>query len=215
MMRPIDLLPPAYAEQRRQRRNVAIVVIAGLVVLVLLFVWWLMLGAQIADRRNELASIESRNAALEAEIAELQRFADLEAEVGAKEQALATVMQGDLAWPSILTEIAMVIPGEIWFENLSGSAGLAEGGQPAGTETAAIRVTEKPSVGRLLFTGHSLTMPGVSKWLIRLAGVRGFNAAWLNNAAEAEFEGVSVVDFDNTIELGTRALSRRFLGGSR
>ena len=121
--------------------------------------------------------------------------------------------RGDLAWPSILTEIAMVIPGEIWFETLSGSAGITEAAQPAGTEAAAVRVSERPAVGRLLFTGHSLTMPGVSKWLIRLAGVRGFNAVWLNNAAEAEFEGTSIVDFDNTIELGTRALSRRFLGG--
>ena len=213
MMRPIDLLPPAYAERRRQRRNLGIVVVIGLVVLGLLFVWWFMLGTQIAARRNELTSIEQRNASLQAEIDELQRFAALEQEVIAKEQALFSVMQGDLAWPSILTEIAMVIPGEIWFDQLSGSAGITEGAAPVGTETAAVRVSDRPTVGRLTFTGHSLTMPGVSKWLIRLAGVRGFNAVWLNNATEVDFEGVSVIDFDNTIELGTRALSRRFLGG--
>ena len=213
MMRPIDLLPPVYAERRRHRRNLGIVVVIGLVVLGLLFVWWFMLGTQIAARRNELTSIEQRNASLQAEIDELQRFAALEQEVIAKEQALNSVMQGDLAWPSILTEIAMVIPGEIWFENLTGSAGITEAAAPVGTETAAVRVSERATVGRLSFTGRSLTMPGVSKWLIRLAGVRGFNAVWLNNATEADFEGVSIIDFDNTIELGTRALSRRFLGG--
>jgi Tfp pilus assembly protein PilN len=214
MMRPIDLLPPAYAERRRQRRNLGIVVVIGLIVLGLLFVWWFMLGTQIAARRNELTSIEQRNASLQAEIDELQRFAALEQEVIAKEQALNSVMQGDLAWPSILTEIAMVIPGEIWFENLTGSAGITEGATPVGTETAAIRVADQETVGRILFRGNSLTMPGVSKWLIRLAGVRGFNAVWLNTATEADLGGVEVVGFENTIELGPRALSRRFSGGS-
>jgi Tfp pilus assembly protein PilN len=214
MMRPIDLLPPAYAERRRQRRNLGIVVVIGLIVLGLLFVWWFMLGTQIAARRNELTSIEQRNASLQAEIDELQRFAALEQEVIAKEEALFSVMQGDLAWPSILTEIAMVIPGEIWFDQLSGSAGITEGATPVGTETAAVRVSERQTVGRLQFQGNSLTMNGVSKWLIRLAGVRGFNAVWLNSATEGDLETATVVSFDNTIELGRPALSQRFQGGS-
>jgi Tfp pilus assembly protein PilN len=215
MMRRIDLLPAEYVERRRQRRNMGIVLGAGLIALLLLFVWWFSLGAQIADRRNELAEIRARNDRLRAEIAELQIFAQLEAEVASKEQALDVVMQGDLAWPSILTEVAMVIPGEIWFDELTGSAGVTEGAQPAGTETAEIRVSERPSEGRLVFSGKSLTMNGIARWLIRLSGVRGFNAVWLNDANEVEFEGVNVIEFDNSIELGGRALSRRFQGGVR
>jgi Tfp pilus assembly protein PilN len=216
MMRQIDLLPATYAEHRRERRTLAMIIGAGLVLLLLLVAYWFMLGGQVADAESDLAAAQQRNSQLQTQITELQRFADLEAEVQAKETALKSVMNGDIAWPSVLTEIAMVIPGEVWLTELTASAGLTEGATPVGTETAAVRVAGDQSMGRIQFQGSSLTMPGVSKWLIRLAGTRGFSAVWLNSAKEtqgSETESV-VIEFDSTIELNEKTLSKRFLGGS-
>jgi Tfp pilus assembly protein PilN len=216
MMRQIDLLPATYAEHRRERRTLAMIIGAGLVLLLLLVAYWFMLGGQVADAESDLAAAQQRNSQLQTQITELQRFADLEAEVQAKETALKSVMNGDIAWPSVLTEIAMVIPGEVWLTELTASAGLTEGAAPVGTETAAVRVAGDQSMGRIQFQGSSLTMPGVSKWLIRLAGTRGFSAVWLNSAKEtqgSETESV-VIEFDSTIELNEKTLSKRFVGGS-
>jgi Tfp pilus assembly protein PilN len=216
MMRQIDLLPATYAEHRRERRTLAMIIGAGLVLLLLLVAYWFMLGGQVADAESDLAAAQQRNSQLQTQITELQRFADLEAEVQAKETALKSVMNGDIAWPSVLTEIAMVIPGEVWLTELTASAGLTEGATPVGTETAAVRVAGDQSMGRIQFQGSSLTMPGVSKWLIRLAGTRGFSAVWLNSAKEtqgSETESV-VIEFDSTIELNEKTLSKRFVGGS-
>jgi type IV pilus assembly protein PilN len=216
MMRQIDLLPAIYAEKRRERRTIGIVIGAGLVLLLGLVAWWLMLGGQVSDAEAELADIEARNAELETRIAELQRFADLEAEVQAKETALESVMAGDVAWPSVLTEVAMVIPGEVWLTDFVGSAGLTEGATPAGTETAAVRVSRTAATGRIQFQGGSLSMPGVSKWLIQLRETDGFSAVWLNSAVEAESAETtsSFIEFDSTIELNEKALSGRFLEGA-
>jgi Tfp pilus assembly protein PilN len=216
MMRQIDLLPATYAEHRRERRTLAMIIGAGLVLLLLLVAYWFMLGGQVADAESDLAAAQQRNSQLQTQITELQHFADLEAEVQAKETALKSVMNGDIAWPSVLTEIAMVIPGEVWLTELTASAGLTEGAAPVGTETAAVRVAGDRSMGRIQFQGSSLTMPGVSKWLIRLAGTRGFSAVWLNSANEtqgSETESV-VIEFDSTIELNEKTLSKRFLDGS-
>lgn len=212
MMRRIDLLPPAYLERRRERRVLTSIVVGGLLVLLLLIGYWFYVGTQINDANEELAAVEARNNSLRAEIAELQRFADLAAEVQAKQTALQTVFAGDVAWPSLMTELAMVIPGEVWLTNLSGSAGATEGAAPVGTETASVRISSKTPLGRIQFQGQSLSMPGVAKWLIRLATVDAFDAIWLNNATASSSaeEAALLVTFDSTLELGTKALSDRF-----
>jgi Tfp pilus assembly protein PilN len=214
MMRQIDLLPSSYAEKRRERRTLSMIVGAGLALLLVLVAYWFMLGGQVSEAESDLAAAQQRNAQLQTQIAELQRFADLEAEVQAKELALKSVMNGDVAWPSVLTEIAMVVPGEVWLTDLNASAGVTEGATPVGTETAAVRVAQDQPTGRVQFTGGSLTMPGVSEWLIRLAGTKGFSAAWLNSAKETEGSGEepTFIEFDSTIELNQKTLSNRFLG---
>jgi Tfp pilus assembly protein PilN len=213
MMRRIDLLPSAYQERRRQRRALGLVVVAGMLVLLLIAGWWILLGTQISDQKERLAEARQTNANLQAEIAALQQFADLEAEVTAKRNALLTVMTGDVDWPAIMTEIAMVIPGEVWLTTMTASAGTTEGAAPVATETAPIRVSNQAPFGRIQFQGRSLTMPGVAKWLVSLRNVREFAAIWLNTATRVESEGLpSVVNFDSTLELSDRAASNRFQG---
>jgi Tfp pilus assembly protein PilN len=214
MIRRMDLLPDRYLAKRKERREAVTVVVAGLLVLLLLLGWWFLLTGQVSDEEDKLASVQAQNATLEAQIAELQQFSDLQAQIQAKSGALSTVMAGDVNWPSLLTELAMVIPGEVWLETLTASAGATEGSSQVGTETAEIRVARNTPVGRIAFTGKSLTMPGVARWLIRQASVRVFSAVWLNSATAEETEGsIGDVTFDSTLELGRGALSRRYEGG--
>jgi Tfp pilus assembly protein PilN len=217
MMRQIDLLPASYAEKRRDRRNLGLVVTGGMVVLVLLAGWWFMLGTQVGDAKNELAEVQAQNASLQQQIAELQRFADLEAEVVAKEQALQTVMAGDIAWPSVLTEVAMQVPSEVWLKGITASAATLEATTQVGTETAPIRIANKQTAGRVQFEGSSLSMPGVAKWMLRLKDSREFQAVFLDVAQEATEgdSGTKYFDFTSTLELTNKATSGRFLGGQQ
>lgn len=216
MMRQIDLLPASFAEKARERRTLTLAISGGMALLLALVGWWFMLGGQIGSAESELSDVQAQNSNLRTQIAELQRFADLEAEVQAKEVALQTVMTGDVAWPSLLTELAMVVPGEVWFKDITASAGTTEGATPVGTETAPVLVNKGAPVGRVQFKGASLTMPGVGRWLIRLGGTKGFAGVWLNSAAETQDgnAGQSYFDFDSTIELNKRMLSKRYVGGT-
>lgn len=212
-MRRMDLLPVAYVERRRARRNIALVFVLGGVVVLLLVGWFFLLTGQVNDAQDELATVEATNQQLEAEIAELQRFAELEAEVQAKRTALQTVFAGDIDWPAMMTQIAMVIPGDVWLNSFSTSAGVTEGAAPVGSETNAIRLTNKSPIGRISFEGNSVCMPGVPRWLIRLGTVKDFSAIWLTDAAEADSRpGCEPVTFSSTVELDDSALSNRFQG---
>ena len=213
MMRRIELLPESYQAQRKQRRNLRLIVAGGVVLLALFLAYWLVLGMRIAGAERELDSVAARNQELQAEIDSLQRFAALEAEVNTKQIALATVMQSDVDWPAVLTEVAMVIPGEVWLTSLTASAGQTEGATAVGTETAVVRVSEEQPFGRIQFQGNSLSMPGVAKWLLRLGAVEEFEALWLNNATEGDVGTTEVVNFDSTLELSDEAASGRFSNG--
>ena len=226
MMRRIELLPPRFAQRRRDRRNVGFVALGGTLLLVALLAWWFMLGTRLAQAEDRLAEVQARNDGLQAEIAELQRFADLRDEVVAKEVALAAVFAGDVDWPSLLGEVAMVVPGEVWLTSLTASAGQVEGAAPVGTETAAVRLAEQEPFGRIQFTGSALSLPGVGKWLLRQQSMDEFSAVWLNSATKEESaaeagstdpaatSGVEIVTFDSTLELTPKAASLRFASGT-
>lgn len=211
MMRRIELLPASYIASQRQRRAFGLVLIAGLFVLLLLLVWWVKLGFDVNKAENELASVEAQNEGLRVEITNLQQFALLQQEVVAKRTALLTVMAGDVDWPVLMTEVAMAVPGEVWLESMVASAGQTEGSAPVGTETAPIDISPQASFGRIQFTGKSLSMPGVAKWLIRQEISKRFEAVFLNDATEsADPEGPTIFDFDSTLELNDNAASDRF-----
>ena len=183
MMRRIDLMPASYAERRKQRRAVGMVAVAGLVIVVVLLAWWVFLGTQISAEEERLAEVQASNAELQAQIDELARFARLEQEVQQRQAALQAAMTGDVDWPAVLTEIAMVVPGEVWLTSLQGSA-VTPDGTLVGTEDAEIDVAKAEPFGRVQFQGTSLSMPGIGKWMIRLGSVKDFQAVWLTTATE-------------------------------
>lgn len=217
MMRRVDLLPSIYEERRRERRNFYLILAAGGAVLVLLILWYLALGLQVNNARDELAQKQAENTRLVQEILELQRFADLESQVQNKKTALQTVMVGDLDWPAIMTEIAMVIPDDVWLTSLTTSAGTTEGASQVPTETNAIDIDPREPFGRILFEGRALSMRSVANWLIRTSTVDEFLAVYLGGAERGEggeeTGGISIVDWSSTLELGEKAVSGRFQEG--
>lgn len=210
MMRRIDLLPSTYAERRRDRRNIGLVLLAGLAVLALLLFYWVILGSRVDDKKQELAAVNARNTELRNQIAQLQRFEALQAEVEQKRQSLITVTGLDIDWSALLTEIALVTPSDVWLTDLSGSRAGSEGESPVGTEMAPIRISKNAAAGRLTFSGRALDMVDVATWLERLRDVRGVTAVYLDNAVREDIDGRLIVSFETTVELTERARSNRF-----
>ena len=212
MMRRIDLLPAVYEERRRERRNLFLVVVGGVVAFLLLVGWFLLLGMRVNDAESDLAEHQAQNLVLQQQITELQQFADLETEVLNKRTSLQTVMAGDLNWPVLLTEVAMVIPDDVWLVSMTSSAGSTEGATAVPTETNAIDIDQRPQFGRILFNGKALSMRAVANWLIRLETVDEFLAVYLGSSAESQDADapVPVFDFSTTLELGEDAVSKRF-----
>ena len=79
----------------------------------------------------------------------------------------------------------------------------------AGAE--AIDIDARQPFGRIIFAGKSLSMRAVANWLIRLETVDEFLAVYLGSASLTEDEsGVQIFDFTTTLELGEKAVSKRY-----
>lgn len=211
MMRQADLLPAVYRRRQRQRRWIAGIVAGGVVILILLIVWWLVTAGQVSDKQRELDQARARNAALRGQVAKLQRFSTLQEQAQRRRSALAAVMKGDVDWPALLTEIAMVVPPEVSLDSFDASAANTESSQPVDTETNPVPLARAAPAGSITFNGTSTTMPGVAKWLLRLAAAKGFDAVYLSSAQKGtSSSGANQVQFTNTAQLDAGLLSHRF-----
>ena len=219
MTQTIDLLPRRYAERRHQRQMVGVVAIAGLAALVLLILFWFYLGSQIATAQDDLEAAQATNTKLSTDVSRLQRYGALETSVTTRAADLSTVMANDVDWPSVLTEIGMVVPSNVQLTTITASAGAVEGATPVATETATVRVAKKAPYGRVSFQGSTLDMTTVSEWLQRLGAVPGFQAPYLNDATKASDTTAStttgttspqLVTFDTSVEMTARMAATRF-----
>ncbi|MFN2595515.1 MAG: PilN domain-containing protein [Actinomycetota bacterium] len=210
MIRRVNLLPEKYAELRKQKRTVGYAALAGAVVLGLLIFYWFSLSSQISSANDDFAATQQVNAQIQQQVSALQHFAQLQTEVNTKQQALASVMTGDVDWSAVMSELAMVIPSDVWLDSMTASAGTTEGSSQVGTETADIPITNKPSFGRIAFTGSATSMTGVAKWLLGLGKVKDFAATFLNRADGGD--SGDVIAFDSTVQLTEAAASQRFQG---
>ncbi|MBW3589089.1 MAG: hypothetical protein KY429_06695 [Actinobacteria bacterium] len=203
-MKRINLLPQEVVVRRRQRRQtVGLAAVAVVFVLLLAVVWFLRQG-QLRGYEDQLAEAEARVQTLEAQVAQLQNFAELDRVVKQKEATLATAMAGDVAWSRLLIELSMIIPGDAWLTSFNGSAGTA---------TQPVAATPSPSTGSLSFAATTFDFPGVARWITRLQELESLQNIWVPSATKSELGTREVVNFSSTTDLTDKALSGRYQPG--
>lgn len=113
----INLLPRAPRRRLPAQRVLELVLPAA--VLVAVVVWTLMLGARVGARRAELDRLDREVAALRPTVA---RVEELDRQIGAlrrKESLLAELLKQQLPAASILNEVRLLIPRDVWLTAMS------------------------------------------------------------------------------------------------
>ncbi len=207
-MSQVNLLPPEIRLREQVRRRTALVAGAGVVVLALIGAFYLTQAMELSSVRGELADQQAANAALRAQIAELQPFADLQATLEERQRLVETLYANEVSWASVLLDVSRVIPDQSYLTQLSGQItaptgtviGAPEDGQGAGL------------IGNVTFAGVARETRTIAGWLTRLEQVRGWVNAWVNSAAEnAPYS--RIYTFDGGIDLTIDAATARGRGG--
>lgn len=207
-MSQVNLLPPELRQRLAIRRTTSLVVAVALGVLALIGVFYFLQLQRLADAEDELAAQQDRNAELQSEIAGLQQFAALQAELAAKQELLSTIFVNEVSWSSALLDVSRVIPDASYLTNLTGQVTATLEGEVAeptgGTPDTTL-------IGNMTFQGVAQEVDTIATWITQLELVQGWVNAWVTSAQEdAPFS--NIYTFSNGLDLTQEAATARGLG---
>lgn len=200
-MRTINLIPPEGALRAAARRKNFGFLVLGLLYVVLLAAGFLYFQGQAGEVDDRLATQQTINQELEADIAALAAAAELEAEFVAGIAHLESTLASDIAWGRLLNDLGRVIPDRVWLESFSAQA--------------IVDLENPASFGTVSFNGTAFDFPDAASWLRTLDSDRwpAIDTGWVLTTNQGDiFEGVSVVQFSSVGSLTDAALDERAAG---
>lgn len=208
-MSQVNLLPPELRERQAIRRTTSLVAAAGLGVLALIGIFYFFQVQGLSQVQSDLRAQRVQNARLVGQIASLQEFAALQAELAAKEALVDVIYVNEVSWSSALLDVSRVIPDASYLTNLTGQITPTVVGEVA---TGPTGVTPDASlIGNMTFAGVANQTETIATWLTRLEEVRGWVNAWVNSAQEdAPFS--RIYTFSNGLDLTQEAATARGQG---
>ena len=127
-MRPVNLIP---SEERRGAERplrggpLAYIVVGALALAVIGVSLLVVTGNQISERQAEVTRLEGETSTVEAEAQELAAYTQFHAAAGARVETVASLADSRFDWERVMRELALIIPGNIWLTNLTGSVSPA------------------------------------------------------------------------------------------
>lgn len=209
-MSQVNLLPPELRQRQALRRRTSLVAGVGVAVIALIGAFYFVQTMRLSSAEDDLEAQEQANAQLQAQILELQPYADLQAQLDAKQQLVDTLYLNEVSWASVLLDVSRVIPDQSYLTNLTGQITAATGtviGAPTDGGIAGL-------IGNVSFSGVARETETIADWLTRLEQVQGWVNPWVNNAAEsASFSRIYA--FDGGLDLTPDAATPRGRGEAR
>jgi Tfp pilus assembly protein PilN len=171
-VRPVNLIPPE--ERRGQktplRTGPVSYLLVGLLALAVGGVTLLVLtGNKVADRKAEVASLQSQVNAAKAQADRLSAYTSFAELQQARQETVASLATSRFDWERALHELSIVLPGDVWLTSVTASASSdsSSGGSAAGSAVDGV-------------TGPSLDINGcasghdaVAKFLAALRDIDG------------------------------------------
>jgi Tfp pilus assembly protein PilN len=205
----VNLLPSELRERQAIRRTTSLVVAAGLAVLALIGIFYVFQVQRLSQVQSDLEAQQSRNAQLGTQIASLQEFADLQAELASKEALVGEIFVNEVSWSSALLDVSRVIPDASYLTNLTGQITPTVVGEVATEPTGG--TPETTLIGNMTFAGVANQTETIATWITRLEEVQGWVNAWVNSAQEdAPFS--RIYTFSNGLDLTQEAATARGQG---
>ena len=113
-MSRVNLLPSEIKKGQEVRRRTALVVMGGAVVVAAILFLWVLQGMRLSGVNDEIDAQNKTNADLQQQIADLQKYEDLQVEAQQQEQLLAEAYADEVSYSSVLVDVSKVIPPDTY-----------------------------------------------------------------------------------------------------
>jgi len=186
----ISLLPPEIRTQQEARRRLTLYMLAsGVVVLLFLGVYG---GLFIAawQAKSEARSAAAAQSVLEAEMAGLQVYADMQARMTRAEGLVRQAKGARPDWGALLEGVGLRLPEGVWLTEFT-AAYKAQDAAPAPPPAP-----EAPGAGELTMRGWALNHLQVAEWLDVIRTVPGLADVRCQFSSLESHEGRPAVQFE-------------------
>jgi Tfp pilus assembly protein PilN len=141
-MRPVNLIPSEDRPggRRPMRGGPLAYVVVGALAAALVGVTVLVVTAnQISDREAEISQLEGETATLAAQAQALDAYTQFHSVREQRTATIASLADSRFDWERVMRELALVLPGNVWLTNLTGTA--TPDVEPDGAASVALRDT--------------------------------------------------------------------------
>ncbi len=204
-MKRFNLLPPEQRVKASRDRGM-LYAILGLVVLVLaLGAVYLQQNGVVNDRQAELDRLNAENQIVQAQLAELQPYADIHNLRTAMTETAVNIYDARVPWSNIVEEVSLVIPENVRLQTMNCIVPPEMLPGPAQPETTA---DSTPTVD-VTFTGDTYTHKDVAEFMTRLGLIPQLTNIQL--ATSTESTGPAAAISGSTVTFTVNASLRSYI----
>jgi Tfp pilus assembly protein PilN len=188
-MRPANLLPPDLAREggRRMPGGAIAAVGAGAAVGAMLTGGFIVEHGKVSKREARLTALNSELASIPPpKPAPVTVRAELTAEKDARQAALDQALAQRVSWDTVLRELSLVLPEDVWLQTLSATSAAAAASTDQPTTTAPTG---------LVMSGYTYSQEGVARMLTRLALLPHLANVQLQSSSSSKIGSRSIVGF--------------------
>jgi len=190
-MRPVNLIPPEQRHGRRasMRTGALPYVLMGALVAVLAGVALLVTtNNQISERKTEVAQLKREDATATAQAARLASYVQFQTLHEQRVATIASLADSRFDWERVMRELALILPGDVWLNNLNASA--SSGG--AATEVSGGALRAGIAGPALAISGCATGQEAVAGFVTALKDIDGVTRVGVESSSLPELENGSV-----------------------
>lgn len=209
-MRPVNLIP---AEQRHGQRAsmrggpLAYIVIGALVAALAGVTLLVVTSNQISERKTEIVQVEREDAAAKARAAKLDAYTQFRSIHDQRVATVTSLANSRFDWERVMRELALVLPGDVWLTNLSGTD------NPAVAPDGAASVSLRSSIPgpALALIGCARSQDAVAGFVQALKDIDGVTRVGVQSSALASESGGESVSSGSSASGGGGCQTRDFI----
>jgi Tfp pilus assembly protein PilN len=195
----VNLLPPDIQRGQRVRRVTLAVLAAGAVIVALVFAFYLLQAQSLSSVNDDISAQESTNEAFEQEIADLQRYEDLQVRAQQQQALLNSAYANEVAFSGLLMDLSRVIPSDAY---------LASFDVTTAAPVVAADQTTPAFVGTISTSGTGASFETLSRWLTSLEQIQGWANPWMPSITQSG-SVTGAYDFSTSVDLTQDVLTAR------
>ncbi len=195
-MREVNLLPKDAVRTRSTRSTLTAIGVPVAIAVPLVALGFLYLGAHgsVSDKQSQLDGVQAEIAALPQPTGPTIDPSIAGDEV-TRATAIASVLGGRVSWDAVFSDLARVLPANVWLKALSvkePEAGVLADGT---TAPPAVAGQAQPAPTGVLIDGYTYTQPDVARLLARLATLPSLQRVTLTSSVKEKLGKNDVFHF--------------------